>query len=408
VSGIIAALGNNNFGVIGGAYNAKILPVRVLGKGGGYESDIADGIMWAAGLAVSGATTNPNPAKVINLSLGGTGSCISTMQNAIDAAVAAGAVVVVAAGNEYASALSSPANCNNVISVVAIGRDGARASYSNYSTVATLAAPGGEFSGVAATYDPGVWSTANAGTTTQDNTTSGHSTFVGAYGTSMSAPHVSAAAALIAAKNASLSPAQIKNILSGSASLTAFPSFTPTSSLDCASNNNCGAGILNAMLAVHNSYVLAADVVPVDFGSVTSGGTATKTVTWTNVTAGTVTVSGSASITGVNSSFFTITSSNCDATTIAPAGTCAVTMTYAPTSSGSHSALLIVPSATLTSGVSLVGTLPAPAPSGGGGGGGGCSIMPSGANPDVSLLLAMLAVGGYWLRRRVIIARGEA
>jgi serine protease len=415
VSGIIAALGNNNFGVIGGAYNAKILPVRVLGKGGGSEADVAEGIKWAAGVH---SIANPYPARVINLSLGGAGSCSSTMQGAIDAAVAAGAVVVVAAGNDGVDAMNAtPANCNNVISVVAIGRNGSRASYSNYgtTTAVTLAAPGGDDKGVAGVidraYDPGIWSTANAGTITQVNT-AGHAAFAGAYGTSMAAPHVSAAAALLLSKNASLSPAQVKTILSTPASMTAFPSFVSgsyqsTNNLDCVSSNNCGAGILNAKLAVQNSYVLAADVVPVDFGSVTSGGTVTKTVIWTNVTAGTVSVTGSASITGTNSSFFTIESSSCDSTIIAPTATCTVTMKYAPTSSGSHSAVLVVHSATLTSGVSLVGTLTAPAPSGGGGGG-GCAIMPFGANPDFSLLLAMLAVGAYWLRRRMVRTRGAA
>ena len=100
VAGTIAAIGNNNAGVIGGAYTAKVLPVRALGKGGGYTSDIANGIMWAAG--VHPTIANPNPAKVINLSLGGTGACSATEQNAINAAVGAGAVVVVAAGNSNA------------------------------------------------------------------------------------------------------------------------------------------------------------------------------------------------------------------------------------------------------------------------------------------------------------------
>jgi hypothetical protein len=116
-------------------------------------------------------------------------------------------------------------------------------------------------------------------------------------------------------------------------------------------------------------------------------------------------VSGSASITGTNSSFFTIVSSTCDSTTIASGGTCAVTLKYAPTSAGSHTAVLTVPSAPLTSGVSLVGIANAPPTLSGGG---GCAIMPFGATPDVSLLLALVVAGVYWLRRRIVCDRGAA
>ena len=97
VAGTIAAVTNNGTGVAGIAYNAKIVPVRVLGKCGGYMSDIADGILWAAGVAVTGTTPNANPAQVINLSLGGKSTCSVTTQDAIDQARAAGATVVVAA-----------------------------------------------------------------------------------------------------------------------------------------------------------------------------------------------------------------------------------------------------------------------------------------------------------------------
>ena len=170
VAGTIAALGNNNAGVIGGAYNAKILPVRVLGKGGGYLSDIANGIMWAAGVTCNRTYPNPNPAKVINMSLGGAGTCGATMQNAITAAVAAGAVVVVAAGNSNADVANfQPASCANVITVAAIARDGSRAAYSNFSSPATnttnptnvtLAAQGGDQTYLPA-FDPGILSTLN-------------------------------------------------------------------------------------------------------------------------------------------------------------------------------------------------------------------------------------------------------
>ena len=86
----------------GVAFNAKIVPVRVLGKCGGYTSDIADGVIWAAGGSVAGVPNNANPARVINMSLGGSGVCGPTMQGAINAARSRGTVVVVAAGNSNA------------------------------------------------------------------------------------------------------------------------------------------------------------------------------------------------------------------------------------------------------------------------------------------------------------------
>ncbi|MGC2166997.1 MAG: S8 family serine peptidase, partial [Gallionella sp.] len=201
IAGIIAAIGNNATGVIGGAYGVKILPVRALGKGAGNSSDVMEGVRWAAGLPVTGAPLNPFPAKVINLSLGGVGSCDRSEQDAIDAATAAGAVVVVAAGNDKMDIASFvPANCKNVISVAATARDGSRASYSNFSSPAgapspvfvTLAAPGGDID----SYDPGILSTVNASTTTP-NISAGGSRYANYGGTSMASAHVAAAVALI-------------------------------------------------------------------------------------------------------------------------------------------------------------------------------------------------------------------
>lgn len=361
LAGTIAAIGNNGVGVIGGAYTAKILPVRAVGKGGGYVSDVAEGIKWAAG--VHPTIANPNPAKVINLSLGGYGAaCSVTQQAAIDAAVAAGAVVVVAAGNDNKDvALAFPANCNNVISVAAIARDGSRAPYSNFSSPATnttnpthvtLAAQGGDQNPLdyPASFDPGILSTVNASLTAPDTTPAG-SSYAYCQGTSMATPHAVAAVALMGARNPALTPAQIKTILSSPASLTAFPSFVSTwLSWDCATSKNCGAGILNAKLAVRNSITpLTASLTTVDFGSMAINATASKTVTLTNSSQGSL-VAGAATITGPNAAFFTVVTNTCDAVTIVPMGTCQVTMNYAPTAAGIHSATLSV--ATSAAGVS--------------------------------------------------------
>lgn len=232
VAGTIAAVSNNNTGVAGVAYNAKIVPVRVLGKCGGYTSDIADGIIWAAGGTVAGVPANPNPASVINMSLGGSGSCASTTQNAINQARSRGAVVVVAAGNSNSNANNfNPGNCNGVINVAATNRQGGRANYSNVGSSVDVAAPGGQMTSA---NDPnGVLSTYNSGSTTPSNDSYGFS-----QGTSMAAPHVAGVAALIKQVKPSATPDEIETLLKNTA--RTFP----------ATCNGCGTGIVDANAAV--------------------------------------------------------------------------------------------------------------------------------------------------------------
>ncbi|MDP2367517.1 S8 family peptidase [Rhodoferax sp.] len=233
-AGIIAASGNNGIGVAGIAWNTRILPVRVLGKGGGYSSDIADGIVWAAGGSVPGVPANPYPAKVINLSLGGEGACTLTYQNAINLARARGATVVVSSGNESMLASNSrPANCLGVISVAATSNTGALASYSNYGAGVTISGPGGD-DGAA------VLSLGDGGSQgpLRDNT------LRFAMGTSMAAPAVSGVAALMLSINPNLTPDQVQSVLTYSASR--FPTGTTR---NC-STATCGVGIVNALSAV--------------------------------------------------------------------------------------------------------------------------------------------------------------
>ena len=161
VAGTIAARTNNGVGVAGVAFGAKVLPVRVLGKCGGFTSDIADAIIWASGGTVPGIPANPNPARVINMSLGGSGACDTASQNAITSARSRGTVVVVAAGNSNINTSNaSPANCSGVVAVGAVGRSGARAFYSNYGSLVDVAAPGGDQSTGTSN---GILSTLNAG-----------------------------------------------------------------------------------------------------------------------------------------------------------------------------------------------------------------------------------------------------
>src|SRR5690606_14514741 len=225
VAGTIAAVTNNNKGVAGVAHGAKVVPVRVLGRGGGYLSDIADAIVWAAGGSVSGVPANGNPAEVINMSLGGSGSCSSTYQSAINSAVNRGTTVVVAAGNDNANVSGfNPGNCNNVVSVASTTRQGARSSFSNYGSLIDVSAPGSDIA-----------STINTGSTTPSS--EGYSLMSG---TSMAAPHVAGVVALMqAAAGGGLTPAQVEQTLKSTA--RALPG-------SC--SGGCGAGIIDANAAV--------------------------------------------------------------------------------------------------------------------------------------------------------------
>ncbi|MEU2910868.1 S8 family serine peptidase [Streptomyces massasporeus] len=232
VAGTIAAATNNGKGVAGIAHGAKISPVRVLGKCGGYDSDIIDAITWASGGTVSGVPANTNVAKVINMSLGGGGACSSATQSAINGAVNRGTSVVVAAGNENQNVSNaSPANCNNVIAVAATNRAGSRASYSNYGSLVDIAAPGGETRTSTAN---GILSTLNSGTKTPSS-----ENYAYYQGTSMATPHVAGLAALMKSANSALTPAQIESAIKANA--RALPG-------TC--SGGCGAGLADAARTV--------------------------------------------------------------------------------------------------------------------------------------------------------------
>ncbi|MFJ1809390.1 MULTISPECIES: S8 family peptidase [unclassified Streptomyces] len=232
VAGTIAAVTNNGKGVAGIAYGAKISPVRVLGKCGGYDSDIIDAITWASGGTVSGVPANSNVAKVINMSLGGDGACTSATQSAITAAVNRGTTVVVAAGNESDNVANhSPGNCNNVISVAATNRTGAKASYSNYGSLVDISAPGGQTSTGTAN---GILSTLNSGTKTPSS-----ESYAYYQGTSMATPHIAGLVALVKSANSALTPAQIETAIKNNA--RALPG---------ACSGGCGAGLADAARTV--------------------------------------------------------------------------------------------------------------------------------------------------------------
>ncbi|MGW3713667.1 S8 family serine peptidase [Streptomyces albogriseolus] len=235
VAGTIAATTDNGKGIAGIAYNATVQPVRVLGKCGGTTADIMDAITWASGGYVPGVPSNPNPADVLNMSLGGSGACDAGTQSAINGAVNRGASVVVAAGNSNADAAGfNPANCSNVITVAASDREGNRASYSNYGSIVDITAPGGE---TAVSSANGIWSTLNSGTRSPAS-----ENYEAYQGTSMAAPHIAGLAALMYEANPSITPAQVESSIKSNA--RPLPGYC---------SGGCGAGLADAVATLGGS-----------------------------------------------------------------------------------------------------------------------------------------------------------
>ncbi len=330
VAGIIAAQ-MNSIGIAGIAPNINILPVRVLGKCGGYDSDIIDAMRWAAGIAVAGTPVNTHPAQVLNMSLGGTGGapCTAAYQSAVADVIAAGKVIVVAAGNDGASTLSSPANCAGVLAVTANSIDGDNAYYATIGPGTTISAPGGDCGGMSyprctTANSVGVYSLLNSGTTTPVASPGGD-IYVAYSGTSMATPHVAAVAALMFSLNPSLTPAQIKSYLQSTS--RPFPSNTICTTSGA---GLCGAGLLDAyqaLIAVQPSSAISSPVVTL--GSIPSA-----------VTSGTqVTLSGSAVAgTGRSITSYAWTQLTGIAVTLNKANT--ANATFTPFSTGSYSFML--------------------------------------------------------------------
>jgi len=248
ISGQIAALTDNGVGVAAMNWAGRVLPVRVAGKCGADVADIVDGMRWAAGLPVPGLPRNANPARVISISFGGTGNC-APYQAAIDELLTIGVVVVAAAGNEHGSTLTRPGKCPGAIGVVALNRDGFKASYSNFSTTATIATVGGD------PVDDGAWGrfVGEPGLLSLDNlgrTVPGQPAFSYVAGTSFSTPVVAGAISLMLSVNPTLTADQIVQGLRASAR----PHVVSPTIGKCSNANpgrcictvsTCGAGILD-------------------------------------------------------------------------------------------------------------------------------------------------------------------
>ncbi|MFQ5643893.1 MAG: S8 family serine peptidase [Thiogranum sp.] len=233
VASVMVAESDNALDIAGIDFATRLLPIRVLGKCGGAVSDVADAIRWAAGFTIDGVP-NPNPARVLNLSLSGDGACTPEEQAAINDAVSVGAVVVVSAGNEGVDvATQSPANCQNVLTVGATLRDGSRAPYTNNGEEVILSAPGGL---TTTAPNDGILVLSNSGTTLAGSDIAGR-----VAGSSFSTAQVSAVASLMLAVNSSLTEYQVREILRRTT--RAFPDTS-------CSTSSCGSGILDADAAL--------------------------------------------------------------------------------------------------------------------------------------------------------------
>ncbi len=355
IAGQLSAVTNNLLGVAGINQGNQVLPVRVSGKCGAFLSDILDGMRWAAGLSVDGVPANPNPAKVINLSFGGDVACTRSYQDVIDEVTAAGALVVVAAGND-GGVPRRPADCNNVLAVAAAQPNGQKTSYSNAGPTISIMAPGGSGTSGAVT---NIYSSVNLGTTGPGANDYGYKR-----GTSFSAPMAAGVATLMLSLNPALTPLQLIERIKSSArahvSLGGSPSCAANAAVVCnCTTATCGAGLLDAgnatFAAASPAARIAAVAAPATGSTLTLDGRNSAAVSGSSIT--------SYQWSQVSGTTVTITN---------PAG--AQASTVLPAAAGSFRFRLVVTDSAGRTGeefISVTSVVPEPAPSTGGGSGGG-------------------------------------
>src|SRR5271167_716816 len=276
VVGVLGAITNNSTGIAGMTWNPYILPVRALGKCGGYDSDIIAGIQWAAGMTVTGVPDNPYPADIINLSLGGTGSCTSDYQVVLSTIIGTMGVLIVASAGNESGPVDAPGNCPGVLAVAGLRNVGTKVGYSSFGPEVGISAPAGNCVNSTGDCLRSIDTATNTGLTTP-----GSSTYTNEInsnlGTSFSAPIVSAIAALMRAVNENLTPAQLIARIQSRAipfpantgGLPVCPALDPTSEqCSCPASGQCGAGMVNALNAVQEAQrPIVAVAIPAGFGT---------------------------------------------------------------------------------------------------------------------------------------------
>ncbi len=384
--GLIGAATNNAAGIASVGRNVSVLPIRVLGKCGGYDSDILVGMQWAAGvysaaeLTNLGLPANPTPAKVLSMSLGSAGPCMQPYQDAMTRITAAGVVVVASAGNSAGHAVSTPANCPGIIAVAGLRHVGDKVGFSDLGPEIAISAPGGNCvnitAGSACLYP--IMTTSNSGATTPV-TGAGGATYTDSFaapslGTSFSAPLVAGAVGLMLSVKPSMTPAQVRSTLQatarpfpttgGSAGILQCVAPTSTDQNECyCTTATCGAGMLDVHAAVIASIGVQAQIA----------------VTTTTPTAGSPVVLTSTSVIGAGQSatyLWTIVSSGATGATTTGANN-ASTVTVAPTAAGTFTISLtttdnngfVSTASTVVSVAAVVVTPPVTPPSSSGGGG---------------------------------------
>lgn len=272
VAGIIGARSDNAAGIAGATWQPWLLPVRVLGKCGGVDSDILAAMLWAAGIHVDGVPDNPYPAHVLNLSLGSDGACSRAYEDVLAAIAARGAVVVVSAGNE-GGPVASPANCAGALAVAGLRHTGTKVGYSSLGPQIAVSAPAGNCVNTSGVCLFSLVTTTNDGTTTPT---------IHSYtdqlkynvGTSFSAPIVAGIAALMASSNRNLdAPLLIERLQEGATKpfpvasdasipqchVPLGPNDVQASECSCTADT-CGAGMANALGALEAALRPVAEV----------------------------------------------------------------------------------------------------------------------------------------------------
>ena len=403
VSGLIGAATNNGIGMASVGRNVMLLPVRVLGKCGGFDSDIQAAMLWAAGLS-SDPVVNPNPAKVLNLSLGSQSSCPANYQSVVNQVTAAGVTVVVSAGNDVGLAVNAPANCTGVVAVAAVRNIGTKVGFSSIGPEVAVSAPGGNCVTTSGACLNPLLTTANSGTTVPGTNTYSNS-FNYEVGTSFSAPLVAGTAALMLSVNPALTPAQIRSTLRSTA--RPFPTtgagasvpicHAPNTSTqdECyCTTSTCGAGMLDAAAAVLAVAPAAAPTAPLSASSANPPVGASVTLDASDATVAPGATNGTYQWTitaGSSIASFTSATNAATATLLTSgAGTVTVMLTVTDNLGVSTSA-----STTMTVGTAAPppATTPPPATSSGGGGALGLQWL-------LLLALAIGALAAPSLRRR--------